>query len=325
MLRDDTVLTSYAQNAEDVLLWRVLRTVDPAEGFWIDIGANDPVVDSVTKMLSLRGWRGVNVEPVAHLHDALVRDRPGDVNVHAAVGDRAGELTLHRVLDNDALSTFDDGLAAFYRSKGLAVTDEQVAVCTLAEVFDRHAEGRTVHLLKIDVEGHEAAVVDGADWQRHRPWVVLIEATYPERWRANLERAGYRFVLDDGINFVFVAEEHPELVEPLSRPAVRALDPYLRFQDLAGDHHGAFVREHAVAHVAGLLLGSSNDDGARDAALALARIVCERPDLTAAFAGSGRLDVGAVLAWATDTPASSDSHLGLLERHQPALRRLAGR
>ena len=55
---------SYAQNFEDVILWRALHDVTP--GFYIDIGANSPTIDSVTKAFYERGWRGINVEPPLH-------------------------------------------------------------------------------------------------------------------------------------------------------------------------------------------------------------------------------------------------------------------
>jgi hypothetical protein len=38
---------SYAQNFEDVLLWRALRQV--RNGFYIDVGAAHPDIDSVTR------------------------------------------------------------------------------------------------------------------------------------------------------------------------------------------------------------------------------------------------------------------------------------
>jgi hypothetical protein len=38
---------SYAQNYEDVMLYRALKGVE--RGFYIDVGAMDPIVDSVTK------------------------------------------------------------------------------------------------------------------------------------------------------------------------------------------------------------------------------------------------------------------------------------
>ncbi len=37
---------SFAQNAEDVMLWRALGHV--RAGFYIDVGAQDPELDSVT-------------------------------------------------------------------------------------------------------------------------------------------------------------------------------------------------------------------------------------------------------------------------------------
>ena len=48
---------SYAQNQEDVVLARALRP-DDRGGFWVDVGAGDPVWDSVTAALAERGWRG---------------------------------------------------------------------------------------------------------------------------------------------------------------------------------------------------------------------------------------------------------------------------
>jgi len=33
-------------------------------GFYIDIGAFDPIYISVTKAFSMRGWKGINVEPL---------------------------------------------------------------------------------------------------------------------------------------------------------------------------------------------------------------------------------------------------------------------
>ena len=51
---------SYAQNFEDVMLWRALKHIN--NGFYIDIGANDPVVDSVSLAFYENGWRGVHVE-----------------------------------------------------------------------------------------------------------------------------------------------------------------------------------------------------------------------------------------------------------------------
>lgn len=55
---------SYSQNFEDIILWRALKNIE--NGFYIDVGANDPVVHSVTKLFYENGWRGINCEPVEY-------------------------------------------------------------------------------------------------------------------------------------------------------------------------------------------------------------------------------------------------------------------
>ena len=53
---------SYAQNFEDVMLWRALR--DIPNGFYVDVGAWSPEVDSVTLAFYERGWSGINMPSV---------------------------------------------------------------------------------------------------------------------------------------------------------------------------------------------------------------------------------------------------------------------
>ena len=79
---------SYAQNFEDVMLWRALR--DIPQGFYVDVGANDPVIDSVTRWFYQQGWHGINIEPVPHWHQRLQADRPLDINLQMAVSTTTG-------------------------------------------------------------------------------------------------------------------------------------------------------------------------------------------------------------------------------------------
>lgn len=74
---------SYAQNFEDVMLWRALKHVK--DGFYIDVGAAWPDKDSVTKAFYERGWRGVNIEPNPEMWRVLSADRPRDLNLKVAL------------------------------------------------------------------------------------------------------------------------------------------------------------------------------------------------------------------------------------------------
>ena len=52
---------SYAQNAEDIRVWRALRHMDQSELTFVDVGANEPRHLSITASLHDLGWRGLRL------------------------------------------------------------------------------------------------------------------------------------------------------------------------------------------------------------------------------------------------------------------------
>jgi FkbM family methyltransferase len=236
---------SFAQNGEDVVLARALQP-DRTTGFWIDVGAGDPRVDSVTAAFADRGWHGVNIEPLGPEFERLVADRPRDVNLRVALGAAPGVGKLFEgPVENRGSSTMRAEVAARYVESGQVFTPREVRVMTLAQVVADHAP-ETVDLLKVDVEGLEAEVLAGADWSRFRPRVVVVEATVPnssepshEAWEPMLLELGYQLALFDGLNRFYARADEPELLTTLSTPA-NSLDHYVpflwlnRFQECEG-------------------------------------------------------------------------------------------
>jgi FkbM family methyltransferase len=213
---------SYAQNFEDVMLWRALRHV--GAGLYVDVGAQHPLVDSVSKAFHEQGWRGVHIEPVPRFADMLRADRPGDTVLQVALSDRDGTLSLNVIADT-GLSTAVDRYAERHRSeRGYANQRLEVPALTLASAL-RSLNGQEVHWLKIDVEGFEGAVLRGWDSAALRPWIIVVEATVPNStepdyamWDPILQQARYRFVYFDGLNRFYIAQEHPELAAAFSAP-----------------------------------------------------------------------------------------------------------
>ncbi|WAJ28702.1 FkbM family methyltransferase [Antarcticirhabdus aurantiaca] len=212
---------SFAQNFEDVVLYRALAHV--WNGTYVDVGAFDPKVDSVTKAFYDRGWSGINVEPVAEFHARFEADRPRDRNVLAALSDTAGEMTFH-VVGETGLSTLDGEVARFHREAGRAVEERRVPVTTLNELL-ADIRDRPIHFLKIDVEGAEDKVLAGLDLDAIRPWILVIEATFPSRsepthmaWEDRVLSHRYELAYFDGLSRYYVAEERRELADRLAVP-----------------------------------------------------------------------------------------------------------
>jgi len=246
-------MISYAQNAEDVVLARVFA--GQATGRYVDLGAGHPVEDSVTKHFYDLGWRGINIEPEPTLAARLRAERPEDVNRAVAIGAAPGRTVLHVVDGQWGRSTVDDSLAARYREgEDWPVSDVEVEVLTLAALLDEHPG--EVDFLKIDVEGAERAVVEGADWSRHRPRVIVVEATEPgspkpafEEWEPVLLDAGYRLGLFDGLNRFYAAKTDGDALALLTAPA-NIFDDYVPYATALLREDREHAQEQRAAEVA---------------------------------------------------------------------------
>jgi FkbM family methyltransferase len=206
---------SYAQNFEDVILARVL----PGNaGFYIDAGANDPVLHSVTKHFYDRGWSGVNIEPHRGFHRRLCEDRPRDVNLNVALSDSETVVTFHEESSGTGISSLTEVFADW--NIGLTVEDRPIAVTTLARICEQYAD-RQIDFLKIDVEGVERPACQGGDWAKYRPRITLIEAPWAdffEDWDSWFKDRDYLFACFDGINRFYVRSEDRDLIPTLAVP-----------------------------------------------------------------------------------------------------------
>ena len=133
-------IISHAQNGEDILLWRALCAIE--EGFYVDVGAQDPTCDSVTRAFYDRGWRGINIEPVKNYFDKLCLERPRDITLQVAVGDRVGSGTLYE-FPNTGLSTLVEEVAFGHRARGFGEDSASRAHRNASQRLGKICEGRS--------------------------------------------------------------------------------------------------------------------------------------------------------------------------------------
>jgi len=199
-MSESSILTTYAQYNEDIVLLALLH--DVKNGFYVDVGANYPVVDSVTKLFYDRGWQGINIEPIPTLYAQLKKLRTRDINLQCGVGDSPSTKVFHEIVHVPGQSSFGSKV-----DKTQEYKEYEVTIRTLASILEEHKVSH-IDFLKIDVEGFEYEVVKGNDWTKYRPEVICIEANHINHdWRPILTKNRYKLFIADGLNEYYVAQE----------------------------------------------------------------------------------------------------------------------
>ena len=211
----DFYKVSYAQNREDIIIDAFFR--DVKKGFYVDVGANDPIDDSVTYLFYKKGWTGINIEPNSNLYEKLCIHRTKDTNLQVGISEKKGKLVL-RQYKNHGLSTFADKVKDNYLHEKSEKTDDyedvEVPVNRLDSIIEENARNNHIHFMKIDVEGYEYEVIKSSNWAKIRPELLCIESNHIVKdWRPMLEEANYNLVFNDGLNDYYLAHESMQRAE----------------------------------------------------------------------------------------------------------------
>lgn len=209
------VFVSYAQNFEDVMLQRVFGSV--VNGFYIDVGAWHPDIESVTRHFYDMGWTGINIEPSKSYFRLLKKRRRRDINLEVAIGSKVGQQEFFEV-PGSGLSSLAENAVERATRHGFSSRRYEVPVVSLQTICEQYCPGKLISFLKIDVEGSEKEVIESLNWKTNRPVVVVVEAVHPdtklpmwESWEPKLLEAGYLFVWFDGINRFYLRRENEAL------------------------------------------------------------------------------------------------------------------
>lgn len=204
-----------SQFYEDYVLSYVFRGVD--NGFYVDVGANDPNVYSATKYFHDKGWRGMNLEPQVVYYNKFVEHRPGDININKAASNNNEPMVFYIPKNGEVFAGTDPKIETMHKKK-LEVATITVDAITLTKAFNIYGI-KEIDFIKIDVEGHEGKVLEGLDLSFFRPKVIVLESISPTNFFGYLKfepimfENGYKLGMSDDLNRYYYRKESPEFAE----------------------------------------------------------------------------------------------------------------
>ena len=195
---DGVPAISWSQCGEDLILDTLIG--GKTNGFYIDLGAHDPVVISVTKRFYDRGWSGINVEANPQRYRKLNETRNRDVNLNYAISNEEGHTTLF-LMSSSAMSTTVSSIAEKLEAEGRTkiVDTLEIESRTLRMIFDQHVVG-SVDFLNIDIEGQDLAALESLDFGtlERKKWPTWISLENVMPLSATLKLSSVEFLNNIG-------------------------------------------------------------------------------------------------------------------------------
>lgn len=174
----------------------------PQAGFYVDVGAHDPMRFSNTYLFYRRGWRGVNIDATPGSMRLFNKHRPGDINIEMGIGSTATSIPFY-MFNESALNSFDEDLSQGRNTGPFKITEiVDVRVSPLRDTLLPYLPETTApSFLNVDVEGRDLDVLMSNDWSTFRPTYVLAEClgtTMEEAMRGPVSElmssVGYNFI-----------------------------------------------------------------------------------------------------------------------------------
>ena len=210
----EVIYTSYAQAGEDVVMKFLFDQVQIQNFTYLEIGVYYPDYCNNTFLFYKQGAKGVCVEADETLIPAIKTVRERDTVLNIGVGIKNEKQADFYIFDEKGLNTFSKEEAEHRANLGKykIVKIAKVPLKTINEIISENFPTYP-HLLSIDIEGLDLAVLKTLHFERFPIPVICVETcTYSENHikpkdksiEVYMESAGYFAYADTYINTIFV-------------------------------------------------------------------------------------------------------------------------
>ena len=164
---------SHSAFGEEILVNRILKN---KYGFYIDVGALNPKVGSLTFLLYKKGWKGINFDLTKSNINLFRFLRKRDKSVQVAISNKKGFVESYIFDSGSGLNSLEKQYAEKWKKKLFkSYTIEKIKSNTLNSVIEEYNIPNDFDYLNIDVESHEFKVLAGLDLKKYRPKLITIE------------------------------------------------------------------------------------------------------------------------------------------------------
>ncbi len=165
---------SHSAFGEEILVNRIFKNV--SKGFYIDVGALNPKIGSLTYFLYKKGWNGLNIDLTKNNIELFRLIRKRDKSIQVAVSNKKKYLESYIFDPGSGLNTLEKDYAIKW-SKKIKKEYEVIKIKsdTLDSIIQKNKVPEKFEYLNIDVESHEIKVLKGFDFKRFRPKLITIE------------------------------------------------------------------------------------------------------------------------------------------------------
>jgi FkbM family methyltransferase len=183
-------------------------------GFFVDVGANHPIIESQTYHLEQSGWDGLLIEPLDCYCKLLQAQRTARVAQFACSSPKNHNKTL-RIVVAGGHSTMNE----FPIAVGTASSEYAEVPCrTLDSILYHYKVPHGFDFLSIDIEGHEMEMFQGFSLSKWKPRLVLLEDhVLGHDQHRFMVAGGYQLIMRTGLNSWYVAKSLGYRLTPFAR------------------------------------------------------------------------------------------------------------